>query len=123
MEGVNFQRIEKKFETDFEVAKRYYTIILGLNDIHITKSEINLIAFSAVHGTISTPPIKEQFCKEFDVPTGSIYNMISKLRKLNILVKDREKKIRVNPVIRPDFSKRSDLVLIVKISKLQDGTA
>lgn len=123
MEGVNFQRIEKKFETEFEVAKRYYTIILGLNDIHVTKSEMNLIAFSAVNGTISTPPIKQQFCEHFSVPSGSIYNMICKLRKLNVLVKDRDNKIRVNPAIRPDFSSRSDMVLIVKISQLQGGTA
>lgn len=123
MEGVNFQRIEKEFKTDFEVAKRYYTIILGLNDIHVTKSEMNLIAFSAVNGTISTPPIKQQFCELFGVPSGSIYNMICKLRKLNLLVKDRDNKIRVNPAIRPDFSNGADMVLIVKITQLQDGTA
>lgn len=122
MEGVNFQRIEKKFETDFEIAKRYYTIVLGLNDIHVTKSEMNLIAFSAVNGTISTPPIKQQFCELFDIPPGSIYNMICKLRKLGILTKDKDNKIRVNPVIRPDFSK-PEMVLIIKISQLHNGTA
>lgn len=122
MEGVNFQRIEKKFSTDFEAAKRYYTIVLGLNDIHVTKSEMNLIAFSAVNGTISTPPIKQHFCEQFDIPPGSIYNMICKLRKLGILSKDKDNKIRVNPVIRPDFSK-PEMVLIIKISQLHNGTA
>ena len=122
MEGVNFQRIEKKFNTDFEVAKRYYNIILGLNDVHVTKSEMNLIAFSAVKETISTPSIKQEFCEQFDVPPGSIYNMICKLRKLGVLVRDNDNKIRVNPAIRPDFSKGLDMVLIVKITQLQDGT-
>jgi len=76
MEGINFQRIEKEFDSRFEIAKRYYTIIFGLNNIHITKSELNLIAFSAINDTLTVSNIKQLFCKEFEVPPGSIYNMI-----------------------------------------------
>lgn len=112
----NFQRIQKSYKTEFEIAKRYYTIVFGLNDIHVTKNELNLVAFSAVTGTISTPPIRKQFCDEFKVPAGSVYNMVAKLQKLSILQKDKDNKIRVNSFILPDFAK-ADILLVIKIEK------
>ena len=117
----NFQRIAKTYSSEFEVAKKYYTIVFGLNDIHLTKHELNLVAFSAVNGTISTPPIKEQFCKEFNISSASIYNIIGKLKKLDILIKDKDNKIRVNPIILPNFGLHSNIVLVIKM--LKDGTA
>jgi hypothetical protein len=118
----NFQRIAKTYITEFDIAKKYYTIIFTLNDIHLTKNEINLVAFSAVNGTLSTPPIKQQFCEQFDVPSASVYNIIGKLKKLNILIKDRENKIRINPVILPDFAQHTDIILVIKMLK-ENGTA
>lgn len=118
----NFQRIAKSYKSEFEIAKKYYTIIFALNDIHITKNELNLIAFTAIHGTLSTPPIREQFRKEFDIPQASVYNMIGKLKKLNILISDRDNKLRINPIILPNFSLHTDIILVVKMLK-EDGTA
>ncbi len=115
----NFQRIAKSYSSEFEVAKKYYTIIFGLNDIHISRNELNLVAFSAVHGTLSSSPIKQRFCKEFNAPLASIYNMIARLKKLNILLKDKDNKIRINPVILPNFADHTDIILVVKI--LKDG--
>jgi len=117
----NFQRIQKSYKTQFDIAKCYYTIVFGLNNLHVTKNELNLVAFSAVMGTISTPPVRKQFCEEFDIPTGSMYNMVSKLQKQQILYKDQENKIRVNPVILPDFT-RPDLLLIIKMNKDENNT-
>ncbi len=116
----SFQRIQKSYSSEFEIAKRYYTIVFGLNDIHVTKNELNLVAFSAILGTISTPPIRKQFCEEFDVSPGTVYNMVAKLQKLSIFLKDEGNKIRVNPVILPDFTKR-DMLLVIKMIK--DGNA
>lgn len=117
----NFQRVAKSYKSEFEIAKKYYTIIFGLNDIHLTKNEMNLVAFAAVNGTLSTPPIKQQFCEEFKVPAASVYNMIGKLKKLSIFIKDRDNKIRINPIILPNFALHSDIILVVKM--LKDGTA
>lgn len=94
--------------------------MFGLNNLHVTNNELNLVAFSAVMGTISTPPIRKQFCEEFDVSAGSVYNMVAKLQKGSILVKDKDNKIRVNPTILPDFTK-PDVLLVIKLGK--DGTA
>lgn len=112
----NFQRIQKSYRTEFDIAKCYYTIIFGLNDLHVTKNELNLVAFSAVMGTISTPPIRKQFCEDFDVPAGSVYNMVAKLQKQEILRKDKDNKIRVNPIILPDFT-HPELLLVIKLNK------
>lgn len=117
----NFQRVVKSYESEFEIAKKYYTIIFSVNDIHLTRMEMNLVAFAATHGTLSTPPIKQQFCKEFDVPTASVYNMIGKLKKLEIFIKDRDGKLRINPIILPNFAQHTDIVLVVKILK-DNGT-
>ncbi len=111
----NLQRIHKSYSSEFEIAKRYYTIVFGLNDIHVTKNELNLVAFSAVMGTISTPPNRKQFSKEFDIPAGSVYNMVARLQKLQVFQKDGSNKVRVNPAILPDFKK--DLLLVIKISE------
>lgn len=117
----NFQRIQKSYNTSFDIARCYYSVLFGINDVHVTKNELNLVAFSAVMGTISTPPIRKQFCNEFNVPTGSVYNMVARLQKLNILNKDKENKIRVNPSILPDFS-NPNILLVIKMER-ENGTA
>lgn len=111
----NLQKILKSYDTPFEVARKYYSILFELNDIKLSGSELDLLSYSAVHGAISTLPIRDRFIKEFNVSIDSIYNIISKLKKLNILFKDKDKKIRINPAIVVDFSK--DLVLAIKLSK------
>ena len=116
----NFQRIARSCKTEFEIARKYYLILFGVNDIHLTKSELDLVAFSAVNGTLSTPPIKQQFSEEFGIPTASIYNMIGKLKKLQIIIKDTEHKYRINPIILPDFALHTDIVLVIKMNR-EDG--
>lgn len=111
-----FQKIQKNFTSELDIARKYYSIIFELNDIRVTPNELDLISFSAVHGTVSTPPIRDLFIETFKIPKGSIYNMVSRLQKMHILVKDKDKKIRVNPSIYPDFSK-PELLLVIKINK------
>lgn len=110
----NLQRILKTCDNSFEMAKKYYCILFELNNIKISKSELDLIAYSSIHGTISTPPVRDEFMKDFDVSIEYFYNIISKLKKLNILIKDKDKKVRINPAILPDFSK--NIVLAIKLS-------
>lgn len=113
---IHFQKILSTCDSKFEVARRYYVILCELNNIKITKNELNLLAYSAVYGTLSTPPVRDEFMRRFKIPKHSMYNMIGKLKKLNILIKDKEKKIRVNPQILPDFNK--NLVLAIKLENI-----
>lgn len=98
----NEQYIEKKY-SKFEVAKQYYTILFSVNNLPISNKEVCLVAFSAVNGTISTPPVRDEFIKQFHSSRNGVYNITAKLIKLGIFVKINNK-IRVNPHILPDFS-------------------
>jgi len=111
---VVYQKIESNLNSSFELAKTYYTILFELNKIHLTKNELNFVAFFATNGTASTPSLKKIFCERFSISNESIYNIISKLKKFNILYKDEDLKVRVNKNIIPDFSK--DLLLSIKLN-------
>jgi predicted HTH transcriptional regulator len=102
------QKLRKKEEDAFSLAKRYYTILSGVNDLHLTEREIQLIAFAAVRGNISYANIRKDFCDMFNTSSATINNIISKLKKVGVLIKDGTK-VKVNPVIVLDFNKNISL--------------
>lgn len=109
MEAVTLiQKLRKKEEDAFSIAKRYYTILSAVNDLHLTEREIQLIAFTAVRGNISYANIRKDFCDMFNTSSATINNIISKLKKVNVLIKDGTK-VKVNPVIILDFNKNITL--------------
>jgi Fe2+ or Zn2+ uptake regulation protein len=105
---VVIQKLLKKVEDDYYMAEKYYSIISTINDLKLTQREIQLISFIAVKGNISYSNVKDEFCKRFDSSSATIYNMISKLKKINVLVKDNSK-LKVNPIILIDFKKNIKL--------------
>lgn len=102
------QKLRKKEGDSFSIAKRYYTILSAVNDLHLTEREIQLIAFAAIRGNMSYANIRKDFCDEFNTSSATINNIISKLKKINVLVKDGTK-VKVNPVILLDFNKTLSL--------------
>jgi len=98
------QKIEKKYKNDIEFAKAYYSFITQINKIVITPTELDLLSYCSVNGTISTPPVRDAFIKQYNVPKGSVYNIVAKLQKNKLMVKIQGK-IRVNPQIQLDFTK------------------
>lgn len=109
---MKINKLHKKISDKFEIARKYYNIVFDMNDIHITAKELDLVAFSATNGTMSTPPIREEYIKRFKVSKASMYNMIARLQKIKILMKDKEGKIRVNSQIHPDFNQKEFLIAI-----------
>lgn len=87
-----------------EVSQKYYAIVSAINDLGLTKREIQLVAFTAVRGNMSYANIREDFCKEYDTSNPTINNIISKLKKKHVLVKDGDK-VKVNPAICLDFKR------------------
>jgi TATA-box binding protein (TBP) (component of TFIID and TFIIIB) len=71
-----------------------------------------LISFTAIKGNITYANVREEFCKTFNSTSPSINNIISKLKKVGIFVKENGK-VKVNPIIVIDFSK--DLTLDIKL--------
>lgn len=104
----------KKAEVDvYESAQRYYAILSAVNNLGLTERELQLVAFTAVKGNISYKYIRDEFCEKYKSSAPTINNIISKLKKLGVLVKDGSK-TKVNPVITLDFE--NDVVLEIKIT-------
>jgi DNA-binding MarR family transcriptional regulator len=84
----------------------------SVNNLQLTKREIELIAFTAVRGNMSYASVRQEFCEKYGTTGPTINNIISKLKKMGILIKDGSK-VKVNPVIVLDFSK--DITLEIKL--------
>ena len=90
--------------------RKYYSILSAINNLTLTKREIELVAFTAVKGNISYANVRSQFCDEYNTTTATINNIVSKLKKIGIFIKDSGK-VSVNPVIVIDFKKNLNLVI------------
>lgn len=106
------QKLKKLVADQYETAEIYYSILSAINNLGLTKREIQLIAFTAVKGNISYANIRQEFCEKYDSSNPTINNIISKLKKMSIFVKDGTK-TKVNPHILLDFEK--DIVLQISI--------
>jgi hypothetical protein len=106
------QKFLRKVEDDYAMAEKYYSLLSTVNDLKLTTREVQLVAFTAIRGNISYSSIREDFCKKYDSTSPTINNIISKLKKIGVFVKDGSK-IKVNPVIILPFS--NNLKLEIKI--------
>jgi hypothetical protein len=106
------QRFLRKVEDDYAMAEKYYSLLSTINDLKLTQREVQLVAFTAIRGNISYSTIREDFCKKYNSTSPTINNIISKLKKMGVFVKDGTK-IKVNPVIILPFS--NNITLEVKL--------
>jgi hypothetical protein len=106
------QTLLRRVGDDYSMAEKYYSLLSTVNDLKLTTREIQLIAFAAVNGNISYSSIREEFCKKFNSTSPTINNMISKLKKVKVLVKDGTK-VKVNPLILLNF--KDNIKLEIKI--------
>ena len=106
------QSLKKDVSTDFQLAEKYYSILFTINNLHLTEREIQLIAFTAIKGNITYANVREEFCKTYNSTSPTINNIVSKLKRLGIFVKENGK-VKVNPIIVIDFTK--DLTLEIKL--------
>jgi len=106
------QRLKKELQNDIDLSGKYYSVLSALNDLQLTEREVQLMSFIAVSGSISVPSNREKFCQVYDTTGATVNNMVSKLKKRNLLLK-KDGKIVVNPLISLDFS--NDITLEIKI--------
>ena len=106
------QSLKKDVSTDFQLAEKYYSILFTINNLHLTEREIQLIAFTAIKGNITYANVREEFCKTYNSTSPTINNIVSKLKRLGIFVKENGK-VKINPKIIIDFKK--DLMLNIKL--------
>ena len=106
------QSLKKVIDTDIQLAEKYYSILFTINNLHLTEREIQLIAFTAIKGNITYANVREEFCKTYNSTSPTINNIVSKLKKLGIFIKENSK-VKINPKICIDFQK--DLMLNIKL--------
>ena len=106
------QRMKKDKSSDMELAQKYYSVLSAINNLGLTEREIQLISFTAIKGNITYANVREEFCKTYNSTSPSINNIISKLKKVGIFIKENGK-VKVNPIIVVDF--RNDLTLEIKL--------
>jgi hypothetical protein len=106
------QKLRKSFKDEYEKAEMYYNFISSLNKLGLTEREIQLVAFTAIKGNISYANIREEFCTKYNTTAPTINNIISKLKKVGVLVKEGTK-VKVNPAIVLKFD--NDITLEIKL--------
>ncbi len=97
------QKLSFKDEDNYVLAERYYSLLSALNNLKLTQREVQLIAFTAVRGNMSYANVKEEFCKKYESSSPTISNIVSKLKRMGILIKDGGK-IKLTPVIQLNFN-------------------
>jgi hypothetical protein len=106
------QKLKRSIDTDIELAMLYYSILSSINNLKLTEREIQLISFTAIKGNITYANVREEFCRTYNSTSPSINNIISKLKRIGIFIKENGK-VKVNPIITIDFNK--DLTLDIKL--------
>ncbi len=98
------QKLQKKLPSNIEKAIRYYSILSIVDDINLTRKQVELLAFTSVRGTITSPSARREFVEMFDSSLQSLQNIKNQLKKKGWLI-EVDKKHRVNPRVNLDFSK------------------
>lgn len=108
----------KKHKTQLDLASRYFRLLMilgGEKGIHLPPREIDLLAYTAVKGTISTKPAKDEFVSLYKSSTATLNNLISSLTEKKMLYKDKNM-IRVHPSIRPRFQENKSISMLINLS-------
>lgn len=103
MSGVK-KLLKKEVNSKKELAFKYFSILSVWNNLQLTKRELELLCHISIRGSINSYTSKKEFSELYETTIATADNMMSKLLKKGILVKEA-KKVLVNPVIRIDFSK------------------
>lgn len=112
--AITYQKVRKRFESNFDVAVKYYSIMSVLNDFALTEREVQLISYMAVRGNIFNIEMKNEFCKEYKTSLATINNIVSRLRKVGILIKG-EGNVKIRPVLFLNFE--NNIVIQVWMEK------
>lgn len=103
----------RKFEDKLAMAQVYYKVLTTWYDIKLTKRHLELLAFVAVRGTISSVSSREEFCEKFKSSKATINNLAAKLQRMQLLIKENNK-IKINPQIALNLGHSVEIKLILE---------
>lgn len=96
-----YQKFKQEFTDRKKIAYKYFSIFSIINNLNLTKLEIDLLAYIAINGHIGSVSAKKEFMSIYDTTDHTLNNTISKLYKKHLLVKI-DGKIRIQPRIKVD---------------------
>ena len=70
-----------------DVARKYISLVLNINDIKVSKREMDLLTFIALNRDISSGGKKEEFMEQFKTTKPTIGNLVFSLKKKGLLIK------------------------------------
>lgn len=115
---ITYQKLRKNVDDKYQLAEKYYSLISVINDLRLTEREIQVVAYTAVRGNMTYANVREDFCKKYNTTFPTINNIISKMRRLKVLVKE-DRKVKINPALALDFE--NDIVLQMTITHGHKG--
>lgn len=104
MSEVLVQKLAKHYDKKLDTAIAYYSLLSTLQELNLQRREIELLAFTAVRGTITPPAARREFTERFGSSLATIENVKGKLIRKDLLRKTGDM-YRVNPAIALDFSR------------------
>jgi hypothetical protein len=110
--AVIVQKLRKTVDTDIEKAIKYYSILSIVNGLQLTQKQVELLAFTSVRGTITTPSARNEFVRLFRTTLSYLENVKNQLKKRGWMI-EVDRKYRVNPGVALDFSK--DIILQINM--------
>lgn len=110
--GITYQKIRKGSKGKYALAESYYSIMSVMNGMGMTEREVQLVAYTAIRGNITYGNVRDEFCRRHSSSGATINNMVSRLKKLGVFIKENGK-VKVNPKLVLNFD--NDIVLQIKL--------
>lgn len=112
---MNVQKLSNRPKDPYALAQKYYQIISVLNDLKLSEGQIQLVSFAAIHGNISEPEIRSQYCKLYKTTPATINNIVDRMKKKKVILKEN-KVLFVNPSLTAvPFDKSLALVISLNL--------
>lgn len=83
---INVQKIVKQYESEYEKAYVYFSIVSALSGLGLQRKELELLSFVGVHKEVSLELLKSDFCSKYDTTENVLANLKSKLLKKGLVI-------------------------------------
>lgn len=114
MEKITVHSLESSCGGEVEMALRYYGVLSLVAGLSLTPRELQLLAFTATRGSISSGSARGQFVQRFGSSRATVANMVHKLIAGHYLIR-KDKRIVVHPKLALNFSQPILLALTLNI--------
>ena len=114
--NVVLQKFLITVDSSISLLNTYFRIVAAANNIRLSKRELDLIVFTALHRDISSGGKKEEFVKQHGSSVQTIFNMLPRLKKKGFFV-TKDKKVVINPKLNIDHNK-TDLNVRIQTNNL-----